>query len=297
MVVVDEGGITPAANFLGLKQPTVSAALKRLEDSLERKLINRSPSHFSVTPLGQVLYSEARSIFGTVAQVPDLMSGLDEEVTGHVSIALASHVVTEHFDDALAKFNAQHPQVTYSFSTLESAEVAALVGQNSMTMGICLLQDQPPHLETRVLYREFFGFYCGPRHRLFGKPDIRLSDLKDEHAVSFQTDEIDGPLFKVAKLRMQAGMNKRLKGISSNLPEVRRMIISNIGIGALPVHIAQQDVREGRLWQLPPYSALPAVDIFLLTNPKRTLNKAEAILLDLLQATLKQVPLMERTYS
>jgi DNA-binding transcriptional LysR family regulator len=123
-----------------------------------------------------------------------------------------------------------------------------------------------------------------------------MAELKGENAVSFQTDEVNGPLFGVAGLRQQAGMKPGLKGISSSLPEVRRMIISNIGIGALPVHVAQRDVAQGLLWQLPPYSNLPAVDIYVITNPKRTMNRAEAGLLQSLSATLSQIPLAERTY-
>ena len=297
MVVVDEGGITPAANFLGLKQPTISSALKRLETVVGRKLVNRSPNHFSVTPLGQVLYAEASSIFGTVTQLPNLMGGLDDEVTGHVSIAVASHVVSPHFDAVLERFNTRHPQVTYSISTMDSAEVVARLTQNRVTMGVCLLQEHPARLDARILYREYFGFYCGPRHPLFGREDIRLSDLRDEAAVSFQTDEVNGPLFGVAGLRKKVGMKPGLKGISSSLPEVRRMILSNIGIGALPVHVALKDVQLGQLWQLPPYTALPAVDIYLLTNPRRTKNRAEAALLDMLDTELTGVPLAERTYS
>lgn len=296
MVVVEEGGITPAANFLGLKQPTISSALKRLEAAMGRRLINRSPTHFSVTPLGQVLYAEASSIFGTVAQLPNLMSGPDDQVTGHISFAVASHVVSPHFDSVLERFNALYPQVTYSISTVDSAEVVARLHQNRTTLGICLLQEQPNRLVSRVLYREFFGFYCGPLHRLFGRDDIRLSDLRDENAVSFQTDEVDGPLFAVAGLRKQVGMKPGLKGISSSLPEVRRMIISNIGIGALPVHVAQKDVQLKQLWQLPPYTNMPAVDIHLLTNPRRTMNRAETTLLAMLDAELTNVPLDERTY-
>lgn len=296
MVVVDEGGITPAANFLGLKQPTISAALMRLEDSFGRKLINRSPTHFSVTPLGQVLYAEARSVFGTISQLPNLMSGMDDEVTGHISIAVASHVVSSHFDAVLEQFNADHPQVTYSFSTVESAEVLAYVQQNRVTMGICLLEDNTRKLDQRVLYREYFGFYCGPKHRLFGRKDIAVSELHDEYAVSFQTDEANGPLFGVAALRAQLGLRPGLKGISSSLPEVRRMIISNIGIGALPVHVARRDVAQGLLWQLPPYTGLPAIDIHIVTNPKRTMNRAEVGLLSLLQTTLEQTSLSVRTY-
>lgn len=296
IVVVDEGGITPAANFLGLKQPTISAALKRLEDSFGRKLVNRSPKHFSVTPLGQVLYDEARSVFGTISQLPNLMGGMDDHVTGHISLAVASHVVSPHFDRVLEAFNTRHPQVTYTIASLGSAEVVAQVQQNRVTMGICLLNEMPARLTTQILFREFFGFYCGPQHRLFGCETIDPAALKGEDAVSFHTEEVNGPLFAVSNLRQRLGMKPGLKGISSSLPEVRRMIISNIGIGALPVHVAQRDVKQGLLWQLPPYVDLPVVDIHVLTNPKRTLNRAETVLLDSLTASLTQTPLSERTY-
>ncbi|WP_417207191.1 LysR family transcriptional regulator [Antarctobacter sp.] len=296
MVVVDEGGITPAAHFLGLKQPTISAALKRLEDIMGRKLVNRSPKHFSVTPWGRVLYAEASTIFGAVAQLPDLMGGLEEEVTGQISIAVASHVVSTHFDSVLARFNAQYPRVSYTISTMDSADVIAHLQQNRVTFGVCLLQQDPVGLEARVLYREFFGFYCGPSHRLYGCESIDPAELRDEDAVSFQTDELEGSLSGVAQLRRRLGMRSDPKGLSSNLPEVRRMIVANIGIGALPVHIASKDVQTGLLWQVPPYSALPAVDIHVLTNGKRSMNRAEIALLDMLNDEMDSVPLADRTY-
>lgn len=296
MVVVDEGGITPAAHFLGLKQPTISVALKRLEDIMGRKLVNRSPKHFSVTPWGRVLYAEASTIFGAVAQLPDLMGGLEDEVTGQISIAVASHVVSSHFDSVLERFNAQYPRVSYTISTMDSADVIAHLQQNQVTFGICLMQQDPVGLEARVMYREFFGFYCGPSHRLYGQDNIDVAELRDEDAVSFQTDELEGSLSGVARLRRQLGMRSEPRGLSSNLPEVRRMIVANIGIGALPVHIARKDVQSGLLWQVPPYGALPAVDIHMLTNPKRSMNRAEMALLDMLQTELDTVPLTERTY-
>ncbi len=296
MVVVDEGGITPAALFLGLKQPTISAALKRLEDITGRKLVNRSPQHFSVTPWGRVLYAEASAIFGAVAQLPDLMGGLEEEVTGQVSIAVASHVVSPHFDAVLARFNARYPKVSYTISTMDSAEVVARLQQNRVTFGVCLFHQQPPGLEARILYREYFGLFCGPPHRLYGRENIDIAELRNEDAVSFQTDELDGPLAGVAQLRRQLGMRAEPRGLSSNLPEVRRMIVANIGIGALPVHVARKDVQSGLLWQVPPYDSLPAVDIHMLTNARRSMNRAEKALLEMLNGELDAVPLSRRTY-
>ncbi|OAN76901.1 LysR family transcriptional regulator [Sulfitobacter sp. EhC04] len=297
MVIVDEGGITAAAHFLGLKQPTISAALMRLEDATGHKLVNRSPKHFSVTPAGKVLYAEASSIFGAVAQLPDLVSGLEDQVTGQISIAAASHVVSPHFDAVLERFNGLYPEVTYVISTMDSPDIIAHLQQNRATFGICLLNGIPDGLDTRVIYREYFGFFCGPSHRLFGCDDIDLSELKDENTVSFQTDELGGPLSDVARLRRRLRMRVVSKGISPNLPEVRRMIMSNIGIGALPVHVALKDVHLGRLWQLPPYKSLPAVDIHMLTNPKRSMNRAELTLLDMLNAEMDNVSIADRTYS
>lgn len=297
MVVVDEGGITPAAHFLGLKQPTISAALKRLEDMTGRRLVNRSPKHFSITPWGQVLYEEASAIFGAVAQLPDLMDGLEDEVSGKVSIAIASHVVCPFLDAALERFNQRYPRVSYTISTMDSTEVVAQIRQKRVSLGICLLRKRPEGgLLTRVLFREFFGLFCGPSHRLYGRSDIDIGELRDEDIVTFQTDELDGPLWGVAQMRRRLGMRSEPKGLSSNLPEVRRMIVANIGIGALPIYVARRDQQAGTLWQVPPYKALPAVDIHLVTNERRSMNRAEKALLQMLNSEMDAVPLAQRTY-
>ncbi len=297
MVVVDEGGITPAAHFLGLKQPTISAALKRLEDIIGRKLVHRTPKHFSITPWGQVLYGEASAIFGAVAQLPDLLDGLEDEVSGQISIAVASHVVCPHFDAVLERLNLRFPKVSYTISTMDSTEVVVQLQQNRFSLGICLVRQPPTGLSARVLYREYFGLFCGPSHRLYGRDDIEVAELKDEDVVSFQTDDLDGPLWEVAQMRRRLGMRPEPKGLSSNLPEVRRMIVANIGIGALPVHVARRDQQSGLLWQVPPYKSLPAVDINMLTNARRSMNRAEKALLEMLNAELDAVPLAKRTYS
>ena len=296
VVVVEQGGITLAADFLGLKQPTISSALKRLEESIGQKLINRRPNHFSVTAAGRILFAECSSIFGIVSQIPALLNNREDEVTGHITIVMASHVVSPHFDEVLERFNAAHPNVTYAISIAESSEVISRVEQNRATLGLCLIRESKARLRKRVLFREFFALFCGPNHRLFGRKDIPLSELRGEASVSFQTDAESGPLYSVTQLRELALMKPELKGVSANLPEVRRMIMSNIGIGALPVHVANKDVALGNLWQLPPYKKLPSIDICLVTNPSRSQNPAERKLVSMLDKFIDQTPRETRTY-
>ncbi len=296
MVVVEQSGITMAANFLGLKQPTVSSALKQLEELVKCKLIERNPHNFKVTPAGQKLYAECSGIFGAISQLPALLYDVKGEIAGHISIVMASHVVSTHLDKILEDFNAQHQKVTYSISILESSEVQNRVINNRASFGICLIENKPKLLEVKTIFREYFSFYCGSKHRLFGRKNINLSELEGEESVSFQTDINNGLLHMVTNLRAQAQMKVEPKGVSSNLREVRRMILANFGIGALPVHIARPDVEAGVLWQLPPYSKLPIINIHLITNPKRSQNAAEEVLLELLNKMIEAFPIKERTY-
>jgi len=61
--------------------------------------------------------------------------------------------------------------------------------------------------------------------------------------------------------------------------------------------IGSYDRSGGTLWRLPPYDAPPAIDIFLLTNPDKAMNRAEKALLSGLQALIAETPFEERIYN
>jgi len=296
MVIVEHGGITLAADHLGLKQPTVSNALRRLEERVEKRLIDRKPNYFRVSAAGKLLYQECVEIFGSVSRLPDIIRDIEDDITGHVSIAMTSHVTSPLFDAALGQFNKENPKATFSISRFESQEVIKSVIQKRATVGVCLVNKKDPRLQYQILYREYFGFYCGPMHRLFAKDDLKLRDLEGEPSVSFQTDHESGSLHAVAHLRSKTKLASQLTGVSPNLQEVRRMIMAGLGIGPLPLHIAQRDVDDGNLWQLPPYKNLPEIDIYLIFNPRSKKNRAENGLISLLLKGINETPLEKRTY-
>lgn len=296
LVIVDQGGITAAANALRLKQPTVSNALRRLEDHLSKRLILRSSSRFEVTPAGRLLYAEAIEIFGSISRLGTLIRDIDEEVTGHVTLALASHVVSPLLDEVLSRFHQRHRSATLSIDVLTSSDAIQAVRQRQASLSICLVHEKQPHLDYTRLFREYFGLYCGPRHRLFGHGNLALADLRGETSVSFKTDRLTDALRSVALLRAQAQLEDRVVGVSSSLEEVRRMIIAGLGIGALPIHVAQRDVEAELLWRLPPYDDPPAIDIHIVTNPSTRFNRAEASLIAMLREAVSTVPFEQRDY-
>jgi DNA-binding transcriptional LysR family regulator len=224
------------------------------------------------------------------------MSIGEADLSGHIRLLLASHVVFPPLDSVLAQFHAAHPLVTLESEVARSSVVVQTVLSKQATAGICLVAQPHPRLVYRRLFREHFGFFCGPPHRLFGRRGLTVADLRGEPFVSFNTDTPTDALRSIALLRARHDLTGRTVGTSSNLEEVRRMIAAGLGIGPLPVHVVERDVRDGLLWRLPPYDDVtgpggPApVDIHLVTNPRTTLSRAEQEFLAMLEGRADAAP-------
>ena len=297
VVLAQSGSITEAAGKLRLAQPSVSAALKRLEERVGKQLVVRGAGQFHLTEAGEALRREAVEIQGSILRIATLMRDVTDEIRGHLRIALASHVVCPLFDRVLAEFHAAHPRATVSLDVRSSAEAISGVADKSASLAVCLVRERNPRLEYRRLYREFFGLYCGPPHPLFGRAGLTRADLAGQSAVGFETDRLGGILQAVTLLRAEAEMRDEMVGVSSHLEEVRRMIVAGLGIGALPVHVAARDVADGLLWRLPPYDDPPPVDVHVVWNPRTRMNRAERAFLAALTEAIEATPIEERTYS
>jgi len=295
-VIVQEQSISGAAVRLGLKQPTVSNALKRLEESIGADLIDRGPRTFEMTAQGNALYTECLSIFGSVNRLTSALEQADSTITGTVLLAMATHVICPLLDEALAQFHQRHPAACLSIDIMSSKDVVQSVLEKRAALGICLVRDPLPELDYRLLYTEHFGFFCGPPHPLFGRKGLTLEDLGDQHCVSFHTDQWNDVLQPIAQLRNQARFDLNAAGVSSNLEEVRRMVIAGLGIGALPIHVMERDVRDGLLFRLPPYEDPPPISIWVVRHPEASLSRAEQKFISILETKIEQTPIEDRTY-
>lgn len=278
-VVVEEGSITRAANRLLLQQPAVSMALKRLEQSVGHRLIDRSPGRFELTEAGARLNALCRDMFTAVVRLPEAMEAASEAVSGHIAIHTVSHAMNPEWDRAIAEFFRLHPRVTVGIVVETTTNVIRSVERGVATLG---LSDGiiPQTLDKAPFCRERYALYCGRGHRLFGVAGVTIEDLRGEPYVSFLADVLGGPhMGPVTAVRAIGSFGQHVRALAFNVEEVLRLVVANAGIGMLPVHLAARAVEAGELWQLPPYDDLPETDTFRITNPGAALNPAERVFL------------------
>lgn len=297
VVIAEMQSLSRAARNLGRGQPAVSAALKNLEEQVGIKLIDRGAHHFRLTASGKMLYREAVEICGAIDRISILLSDTKEQLSGKVRLTSASHMTSPIINNALTEFHHRHPNATMSSTVMNSPELLLALTNRLIHFGIAPVYEKKSDFEYIHMFKEYCAFYCGQGHPLYGASDLNVSDMRGQTAIVYQTALHSDSLFSITELTKEVGFAQPYVGVANTLDELRRMVVSGLGIGAIPVQIAARDVRDGQLWRLPPYEDVMPIDIYLVINHRVRASQTELAFLEVLRKQIDQVPIEKRVYS
>lgn len=131
-----------AAEELGVTQPTLSAALKQLEDQLGVMLVKRGSRFQGLTPEGQRVLEWARRIVGDARTMREEMQAARHGLAGHVRIAVIPTALAM-VPWLTTPFREKHPEVTFSIYSRTSLEVLSLLDNFEIDVGITYLDNEP----------------------------------------------------------------------------------------------------------------------------------------------------------
>lgn len=109
VAVADAGGVTRAAGLLNLTQSAVSMQLKRLEESLDLQLLDRSSRSIALTSAGEQLLGYARKILALNDEVYARLTHQDFE--GEVVLGVPHDIVYPAIPQVLRRFSIEYPRV------------------------------------------------------------------------------------------------------------------------------------------------------------------------------------------
>lgn len=109
VAVAESGGVTRAAGFLNLTQSAVSMQLKRLEESLDMSLLDRSSRTIGLTPSGEQLLSYARRMLELNDEVFARMT--HQAYEGEIVLGVPHDIVYPAIPEVLKRFNIEYPRM------------------------------------------------------------------------------------------------------------------------------------------------------------------------------------------
>ena len=131
-----------AAEELGITQPTLSAAIKQLEDELGVMLVKRGSRFQGITPEGEQVLGWARRISGDARAMKEEMRAARHGLSGRIRIA-AIPTALAMVPRLTTPLREKHPGVTFSILSRTSIEVLSLLGNFDIDAGITYLDNEP----------------------------------------------------------------------------------------------------------------------------------------------------------
>lgn len=131
-----------AAEELGITQPTLSAAIKQLEDQLGVLLVKRSSRFQGLTPEGEQVLAWARRIVGDAHTMKEEMRAARHGLSGRLRIA-AIPTALAMIVELTTPFREKHPGVNFSVLSRNSVEVQTLLGNFEIDIGVSYLDNEP----------------------------------------------------------------------------------------------------------------------------------------------------------
>jgi DNA-binding transcriptional LysR family regulator len=136
LAVVDEGGVTRAADHLHVAQPSLSQALRALEAELGVELFHRVGRGLRLSAAGEALIGPARQILRATDEARNAISGVLELRTGTLEIAALASLAADPMATLIGRFRERHPGVQFRVLEPESADgVRALVLDGACELG------------------------------------------------------------------------------------------------------------------------------------------------------------------
>jgi len=154
LALAREGHFGHAAEACGVTQPTLSAAIKQLEDILGVRLVNRASRFQGFTAEGERVLDWARRIVADTRAMRREIQGLRSGLTGHVRIA-AIPTALPIVAALTTPFRARHPHVRFTVLGRASTQIREMIAAVEIEAGITYLDHEPlGRVKSLPLYRE-----------------------------------------------------------------------------------------------------------------------------------------------
>ncbi|NGQ89507.1 LysR family transcriptional regulator [Rhodobacter sp. HX-7-19] len=169
-----------AAEVCGVTQPTLSSAIKQLEDQLGVQLVFRGSRFQGLTPEGQRVLDWGRRIVGDMRALKDEMRTVRSGLSGNLRIGVIPTALPM-VAQLTGPFTAKHPNVRVSILSRTSTEILTGIESLDLDAGITYLDNEPLGRVAQVpLYAEFYRLLCAPGTPLADRDQVTWAEVADQ---------------------------------------------------------------------------------------------------------------------
>ena len=238
VAVAREKHFGKAADACHVSQPTLSLAIKKLEEELELKLFERSASEVTVTPLGSEVVLQAQSVLEQAANIKEIAKRGKDPLAGALRLGVIYTIGPYLLPDLVKNVIAKTPQMPLMLQENFTVKLLELLRTGELDCAILAEPFPDTNLAVAPLYDEPFLAALPSHHPLTRQASVTVEQLKAETMLLLGTghcfrDHVLEVCPEFARFSSDtAGIRKSFEG--SSLETIKHMVAAGMGITLVP---------------------------------------------------------------
>jgi LysR family hydrogen peroxide-inducible transcriptional activator len=287
-----------AAESCFVAQPTLSVAIKKLEDELGVVIFERGGTEISMTPLGAQIVAQAERVLEQTASIKEIAKQNKDPLAGQFRLGIIYTVAPYLLPQLVRNMIERVPQMPLILQENFTVRLLEMLRQGELDAAIMALPFPEHGLQVQPLYDEPFVVALPKHHPWASRASITTQDLKSEtmlllgsgHCFRDQVLEVCPEMSRFSTTG--DGMARTFEG--SSLETIRHMVASGIGITVLPqASIPDMQAKDGMLRYVPFADPAPSRRVVIAWRKSFTRGAAiEAVRQAVLAATLPGVMML-----
>ncbi len=247
-----------AATACFVSQPTLSVAIKKLEDELGIALFERHKHDVTVTPVGEKIVEQAQRVLEQARTIRLLAEEGKDPLKGSLKLGAIYTIGPYLLPKIIPLLHQSAPDLTLIIDEDYTANLANKLSQGDLDMVIVSTPFNVPGIITEVLYKEPFVVVLPKHHPLAQKKSIKAEDLTDETLLLLKS----GNCFRDQVMEVcpacrtdvftRNSIQQTLEG--SSIETIRQMVMAGTGITVLPNSSVNYTSKENSLLEYRPFA-------------------------------------------
>ncbi|MDP2257890.1 MAG: LysR substrate-binding domain-containing protein [Polaromonas sp.] len=221
-----------------VSQPTLSVAIKKLEEELQVKLFERNANEITVTPLGEDIVRQAQSVLEQADNIREIAKRGKDPLAGALRLGVIYTIAPYLLPDLVRQVIVRTPQMPLMLQ--ENFTVKLLEELRTGEIDCAILAEPFPdtNLAIAPLYDEPFMAAVPSAHPLAARSSISAEELKKETMLLLGTghcfrDHVLEVCPEFARFSSNSdGIRKSFEG--SSLETIKHMVAAGMGITLVP---------------------------------------------------------------
>ncbi len=245
-VVYEKQNMTLASEALFISQPSVSNAIKELEEFYNIKLFERYPKKLYPTQEGEILYNYGTQILGLYEQIHREFLLMSEY--GHISVGANITAGTMMMQTYIDAFHKMYPDVRVKVVVAGSAELSRMLLENELDLALMDDLYYEKGLVQKPFYQDRIVLVASPGHPLAKRKRLKLENLAEENFL-LRSKGV-GARDQFDYLMKRNGHIIEPLWESANTKALVNAARAGYGIAVLPYLMVKKDIEEGSVVQL-----------------------------------------------